>query len=122
MEISFFDWFKIIAICLTTCSSIFGIIMYFFKRERIASENLLRLELEKDTTEKFKSMVERQFIIMERISDIDHKYSQAISELSFGSKETSRRIESIESTVKEMKNEVTEVDRKIDILIARQHP
>lgn len=120
MEISLSDWIKIVTLCFTICSSLISGVVYFVKRESIASENFLKLEIEKDSTEKFKSIVERQFMFADKLGDIDHKYSQAISELSLGSKETSRRIESIELTLKEMGKEVTEVDRKIDILIARQ--
>jgi hypothetical protein len=132
-EISPGDWAKIIVAGFTITSGLVGFgIRYVSKSRQDSEERMTALVNEKnhkikeeiflDTQEKFKTLFERFFELAETVSDIDHKHDLQYKELIHQSQETFRRIGAMETDTKETKQKVSEVDKKIDILIARSNP
>lgn len=130
-EISVADWFKIIASCFGVASTIGGLV-WFVISQSISSntETHKRYSMELSIAERERIMeamekksanhIQMIFNISEKLNEIDQRYAVQYSTLANKSEETFRRLDGLETHIKKVDDKLSEVDKKIDILVARQ--
>lgn len=129
-EISIADWVKIVASCFSIAGIIGGLIL-FVVRQLISSnlESQKRYSIELSIAErdrimevmekKSSSHIQMVFDIADKLNEIDQRYAVQYSTLANKSEETFRRLDGLETHIKKVDDKLNEVDRKIDVLIAR---